>query len=117
MPDQPVDPSQPEPHPSGMEGRVSRLETFVEAMRGDIADIRQQLRELRAGQSALGTELRNGMSALRTEMHSELSAIRGEMATMFRWIVGLLFTLLLAMMGGFAAVYTQIATILARLPK
>jgi hypothetical protein len=106
MPDQPVDPAQPEPHSPGMEGRVSRLETFVEAMRGDIADIRQELRTLR-------TEMRNEISSVR----GELSSMRGELATNFRWLVGLLLTLMLAMIGGFAAVYTQIATILARLPK
>jgi len=78
-----------------MEGRVSRLETFVETMRADIGDIRQELRAVR----------------------SEQLALRGELATNFRWLVGLMLTLLLAMMGGFAAVYTQIAAILARLPK
>ena len=99
MPDQPVDPAPPEPHSSGMEGRVSRLETFVEAMRNDIADIRQELR------------------ALRAETRNEASSLRGELATNFRWLVGLLLTLMLAMIGGFAAMYSQIAAILARLPK
>lgn len=106
MPDQPVEPTQPQPPRPEMELRVTRLETVAEQLRGDIADIRQELRELRAGQTAL-----------RTEMHSELMAVRGEMAAMFRWIVGLLFTLMLAMVGGFAALYSQFATILARLPK
>jgi len=125
-----------------MEGRVSRLETFVETMRGDIGDIRQELRAAhaeQATQSDIGNlradiaDIRQELRAVRADqatradigslradigdIRQELRAVRVEQATSFRWLVGLFVTLLLAMIGGFAAVYIQIATVLARLPK
>ena len=109
MPDQPVDPSRPEPNSPEMEGRVSRPEATAEATRADIADIRGELRGIRA-------EMRTELSGMRIEIagvRTEIAGVRSESATMFRWIIGLM----LAMMGGFAALYTQLATILARLPK
>jgi chromosome segregation ATPase len=76
--------------------RVARMETHIEYMRLDIA-------ELKAGQKELRTELRSEVAGLRTELKSELAGLRAQTETKFLWLIGTMIT----GFGGILAVMAQ----------
>jgi hypothetical protein len=68
------------------ESRISRLESDVSHMRGDIADLKTDGREMRkdvaalkADGAALRGEMITGFASLRDEMHKGDAALRDEM--------------------------------------
>jgi hypothetical protein len=65
--------------------RVARMETHIEYMRLDIA------------------ELKAGQKELRTELKSEVAGLRKELRTDFRWLLGLM----VAGFGGLLGVTAQ----------
>ena len=67
----------------GMEARVARLESNVEHIMVDVAEIKADIREMRTGfttdMKELRGELKGEMNTLRSDLRSEMNALRGEL--------------------------------------
>ena len=106
--------------------RVARMETHIEYMRLDIAELKGGMKELRTElksevgelrtelKSEMGglrtelksevaelrTEFKSEMGGLRTEFKSEVASLRTQMETKFLWFIGIM----IAHFGGILAV-------------
>ena len=103
---------QPMPTPS-LDHRVAYLEGRIEEQAGMIADVRTDIRGLRADFNALRAETREEFKAVRSETREEFKSLRAEMRefraemirrfeqvdTRFNWVLGLLFAIVLALIG------------------
>ena len=78
--------------------RIARLEQIAD-------DTRRSLDRIEANQSKLGDRLDQKIDALGTRLDRRIDSLT-------KWLVGLLFTLTIAMLGGFAALHQ----VIARLP-
>lgn len=78
-----------EPPMNNLEPRVARLESDVEYIKRDISEIKSDLK------------------TMRSEEREDFKSIRSE----FKWLIGLLITILVSALGGFATLYNMISAI------
>ena len=70
-------------------GFLAMLFFFMRGIRADIADLRTEIRSLRAEMQAESAALRAEIAAVRVEMQAEFAAVRAEMQGMRSDISGL----------------------------
>lgn len=100
-----------------MEPRIASLEAITESTAKALEDLRRRVdegfREIRCEMREMRIEFSDRLNELRAEMRSEIrdvrnesneryKEIRTEMREMFRWLIGIQITTLLAVLGLFA---------------
>jgi hypothetical protein len=83
--------------------RVARMETHIEYMRLDIA-------ELKAGQKDLRTELKSEIGELRGEIKEVRAVMRADFLTLLRLMIGGFGALATLMIAGFGSLLGVMAT-------
>ncbi len=104
--------------------RFGKLESDVEYIKRDVAELNDQVKELRAETTAefksvraettaefksLRAEMTAEFKSLRAEMTTEFKSLRAEARTDFRWLISLLLGLIGLMLAGFGGILTAMA--------
>ena len=90
--------------------RVAKLEERFDGVTAALAEVKAEIRDLRAefraelqgGLSGIRAEMQGGFGALRAEIHAESANLRAEMQTQFRWLLGGLGGVVLAVLVAIA---------------
>jgi len=100
QPPQPTAPKSPNPlpleptpsplHDGGMEARIAKIESHVEYIKRDVADLKSS-----------HTRMADAMASFAKDVNAEFKSVREEMRTDFRWIIGCFAGLLAVMAKGF----------------
>ena len=84
-----------------LEGRVQEQAAHMTDLRGTGAELRLEIRDLRQELHQMGSDLREEMRQLRDEMNRRLDA----MDRRFTWLVGMMVTGFLAVIGTVAGAF------------